>query len=336
MNLGNEENAPHQNVKEVRKRKSTTSIDSVLKEENKLSEKNNSQMKEVDVSNSKPGSSSIKTSKAKLPKTTLKKIDVLNSKSGLLSAKGRWMTTIHSPTELIDEILSGEKIPKVEISKVESIRKPKPTTSNKERKARFLPTIAVKSESQPGKKKKIVQSKKDLNKSDDNKVEVINVEDSDEDFSVVQVKSESPIKLQCHKCYKKGGTPFEAYTHQSTEHNDEFKTNIKNFNNFDLRKMVVDDNTDYYGPNEEDIGVYIDSKGMYEFKNKQSFYKFINLFEDNEKDIGLYIDTADSKEFEQWQKLGIYQFQDRKSFEKYLKKNNLKSNFQVDFEKMIQ
>lgn len=56
------------------------------------------------------------------------------------------MTIIHS-TQLIDEILSGEEIPKVKISKdkipkVESIRKSKSTSSNKERKARFLPSIS--------------------------------------------------------------------------------------------------------------------------------------------------------------------------------------------------
>ena len=159
---------------------------------------------------------------------------------------------------------------------------------------------------------------------DDSSDGVITIEESDEDMHLEKSSDEyitadeaDTIKLICHKCGKKIdlkidcntlGSAFEGFIHQIEEHHNEFKTNMpKDFDDFHLAKVIVDDNTDYYDR---------------------------NLFLDNKKDIGLYIVTTESKELSQWKKLGIYEFSDRKYFKKYLNWIasifiNLKSNFEI-------
>ena len=164
---------------------------------------------------------------------------------------------------------------------------------------------------------------------------VITIEDSsDEDSSDEYITADEAetIKLLCHKCGKEInalGSAFEGFVHQFEEHHDEFKTNMsKDFDGFHLATVIVDDNTDYYDRNLFGDNEYNMFKDCISEKQKD------NLDHLNQKDIGLYIDTAESEELEQWEKLGIYKFSDRKYFKKYLHSItsifiNLKSNFEI-------
>jgi hypothetical protein len=96
-------------------------------------------------------------SKKKTLKIIIRKLDGLDRKSKL-NAKKRSMKSIHLQTKLINENLSREKMDKAEIPNVKSIKKRNSTTSNEKRKIRCLPSISIKSESQPRKKEKMTQN----------------------------------------------------------------------------------------------------------------------------------------------------------------------------------
>ena len=93
----------------------------------------------------------------KTPKILIPKIDVSYRKPRLLSVKRPSMKSIHSQTKLINETLSREKMDKAEIPNVKSIKKRNSTTSNEKRKIRCLPSISIKSESQPRKKRNLMK-----------------------------------------------------------------------------------------------------------------------------------------------------------------------------------
>ena len=139
------------------------------------------------------------------------------------------------------------------------------------------------------------QTKSNIPKEKENEskkeIEVITIEDDyepeDSDESLIKYQ----VKLKCHNCSKKyNNTEFEAYTHQSKEHNIKFPKDMNDFSIFRMKNMIAIDDDD-----------------------------------DDTKNIGLYINTSYSKQT--WEKLGICKFQDIQAFKNYLKNNNVECQF---------
>ena len=128
-------------------------------------------------------------SNKKTLKVIIRKLDDSNDKFNL-NVKKRSMKSIHSQTKLINKNVSKEKKNKAEITHVKSMKKGNSTTSNDKRESECLSSnvksikkqnsttsyISGKSKNQPKNKEKNVQSKKNFNNLDNNKIKIISLD----------------------------------------------------------------------------------------------------------------------------------------------------------------
>ena len=103
---------------------------------------------------------------------------------------------------------------------------------------------------------------------------------------------DSPVKLHCHECQEKLGDFNQAINHQTKNHD------VEKFTSTQMKE----------------ISYFVDDASVYEDD--------IEL-----EDIRLYIVAGAN--FKRVVQLGIYKFQNREDFKKYLDIHNMKSNFTV-------
>ena len=128
-------------------------------------------------------------SNKKTLKVIIRKLDDSNDKFNL-NVKKSSMKSIHSQTKLMNKNVSKEKKNKAEITHVKSMKKGNSTTSNDKRESECLSSnvksikkqnsttsyISGKSKNQPKNKEKNVQSKKNFNNLDNNKIKIISLD----------------------------------------------------------------------------------------------------------------------------------------------------------------